>query len=326
MRSSFTMGGWYVRVPSISPTPQPTHGGRKPRSLPRRLMGSLCLPARKYDQIGPARARRDEEEGRTLANLITTPQERLDAEQAEERARDAEIERDLVSTIDRLHLMTYRLDGEISRMEAQAGESKALADRLWAEYMAVARLDPHMTKLMNRYPTHAPEVPRHLASHYRSFARAEEFWQGRMSILTLLRTNQMFFSMHLDVLKAVRSAEEGAAITREIQRKFSAEDAQRLNLDLAGATDQLRRIVQEFSAMENRMALAEPGTGGDLGLGRVTMGIEHYRRFEQDVLPPPPEPLALPAPARIDVNRRRRPPAPPSVPATVLEAKEIPLA
>jgi hypothetical protein len=290
-------------------------------------MGSLCVPAAgsRYAKLG-GRAKRENEENRTLANLVTTPSERLANEKMDQRERDAERAGEMRQSRDRLADTVYQTDGEIERLEKKATIAKQRYEALNRQVNEAPELVPLMREFMQMQAgtkeRRAQAVPPDMAPLYQDWEVARATWLVVANLRTVMRTQSAMAAIQLHAMDSARVLELGSAAMAEVRTTFNSEDARRLQQEFAQSSNELRNTLATFSRIQAGAPVAQ-GSGA-LGIGLLPPMIqpEDMVRRQRELVPQLEAPRSPRPPRKTHVGnavsaRGRRPPSPPPIPAAV---------
>ncbi len=292
-------------------------------------MGSLCVPASgsRYAKLG-GREKRENEENRTLANLVTTPKERIANEKMEQRERDGERAEEMKQSRERLADTVYQTDGEIGRLEKKAIVAKQRYEALGRQVNESPELVPLMREFMQMQAgtkeRKAQTVPPDLAPLYQDWEVARNTWIVVANLRTVMRTQSAMAEIQLHAMDSARVLELGSAAMKEIRTTaFNSEDAKRLQQEFAQSANELRNTLATFSRIQAGAPVAQgPGAMG-IGLLPSIIQPEDMARRQRELVPQieaprsPRPPRKVHAVVPVASSRRHRPPSPPPQPAAV---------
>ncbi len=320
-------------------------------------MGSLCLPTEsgKYAKIG-GQERRENEEQRVVANILTTPHERLAIEKADERQRMIDRAKEMQSTKVNLMEVVYYTDAQIMALEKRADGEKERCERVYRELCGA----PQMAGVMQRFIRQEAEgnssaivkAPQELASLYEDYTVAKNSWHTVQNMLSTLRAQSAFARIQLDALGSAQVLEMGAAALTEVRKTFNVADARRLQQEFSRSAEELKKTLATFGRMHAAAPITQMDASGmGVGLIPTQMNRNDLIQIQQDLVPaigsgnggarstvdttttptaPQPQPRPSPSPSIASTNpatatnRRPRPPSPPLAPAAVPVASVSP--
>ncbi len=295
-------------------------------------MGSLCVPAAgsRYAKLG-GRERRENEEERTLANLVTSPKERLANEKIEQRGRNGERAEEMQQSRQVLAYAVYQTDGEIKRLEEKAALAKQHYETLNRQVNAAPELVPLMREFMQMQSgakERKPQtVPPDLAPLYQDWDVARTTWLVIANLRSVMRAQSAMAQIQLHALDSASVLELGSNAMTEVRATFNSQDARRLQQEFAQSANELRNTLATFSRIQAGAPVVQGIGALGVGLLPTIVQAEDMARRQRELVPQIEGPRS-PRPARKayggDVvaaaaagGRRRKPPSPPPTPARV---------
>ncbi len=289
-----------------------------------------CAPL-DYDRVASgvqsAAERRVNEEGRVLANIITSPQERLDMERAEARDREEKAANDLKETYIRLRDFIYVAEDRIVVLERSLAEAAKTCEWLWLEKIVkpagqspVPSRNGQNKKKQAQTPAiengglpdgvDANDYERYLSS----FRRCADLRAG----LAVLSRQADFFKTWKDTLGNAGVLQMGADALREVATKFNQRDARELHERYDQYTQQLRAITQEFAKLHQTGVELNGSSAPSLQSAATAFRLEDSQRLRHEL-----GGGRLGAAPRVQAIEQRPPPPPPASPERLLEATAL---
>lgn len=240
------------------------------------------------------RARRDAEEGRVFANIISSPDERLREEEAARRRVEFERRQSFQETIRRLKrtnaALARRLEEVVAERSRKEKELAASRERL---------LEAHRQWNDLRVILARQDVPDEVARVFDTFRITFKAADALHEHETQLRSHQNIVEVYLTMCKSLDVLQGSADVLGEAQAKFPVEDVKRLHEQLDASTNGLRETLKTLTHMRQTATLDRGGVPAAQAAVADLPLAERHRLLDAALGPAlldAPPPLRLPQP------------------------------